>query len=465
MASSERLTPPRETAGLPATAALLLASDHNLYWEVRLKNKSPTQQRREKQDEFGRVLAARMQELQYTPKRLALELGVDPATTRNWVRAKASCGGRFSQILNILFPNLHVLHGERVAFIRLFNEGWGGNIPLPLPPERPIPLSGKYLIGGEELEIILMDFRPSGYSYDLFESSLVPWVEPPIPPAWADRYELALKEAREQMRKGEINDNPIVALRQIVPSRTGSGEPPGFLMAFSEMRYIEKRAAIILYNKYLDADEKAELTGEVLGWQLHPNLSRCLNVQVAVITSDWKFMFSRRSSTVINGGKIACGIAETMEDQDKVSSLGRHAPDVFKAAIRGLEQEAGIRLPQSTVDPHSAVKFIALAFDTEYYEPQFIGVADFRNAGPLREETRAEKIQQGLLTGAAKDRWENREIIFADFSTDAMMSFLAENKPTDYGLLAAVLSLQHEGESFARIEASYRAAKSRRRAL
>lgn len=126
------------------------------------------------------------------------------------------------------------------------------------------------------------------------------------------------------------------------------------------------------------------------------------------------------------------------------------------AALRGLVQEAGISFEGSRTDPHSVVKFLSLSFDMEYYEPQFIGVADFRKAsGPLLEYTRSVNIQRGLQSGAAKDKWENKELVFVDFELEPIFGFIAKNKLTDYGLLCVIQCLLYADYEMLEIEAAY----------
>ena len=409
---------------------------------------------------WGLAMQARMERLGISQAALGRTMEYDAKAVRNWLAGKNSCK-RINKLADVLFPGAGDSDPEKQAFVRqhdnAFNDerhgqpGPGGTGDPPPPPEPPNN-DGSFRLGDIEARMIVLDQKRSGYSYAEFRSVLVDWADPPMPEAWKERWSAAAAEASELLRAGDINDNPIVALRNVWPRRDGVGEPNGFHLTFSTINYVEKRTATIFFNKFLSPAERHALLEDVRDWRLHPILARCLNTNVAVVTSDGKIMFARRSGRIINPGKAVCGIAETMDESDITAPDGRTAPDIFRAALRGLDQEFGIDLQQVPDNPHDVVKLLSLTFDMDYYEPVFVGVADFRKASAkLRAMATARNIEDGLRSGRAKDRWENKDVSFVDLALQPIFDYVHRNDLTSYGIVCLIHALQFAGFSDERI--------------
>lgn len=408
--------------------------------------------------DWGLAMKARMKRLGISQAALGRMMGYDGKAVRNWMAGENSCK-RINKLAEVLFPGAGDSDPEKQAFVRQHDRAFNDERPPAQPGDQEIerPLlppnnDGSFRLGDIEARMLVLDQMRSGYSYAEFQSKIVDWEEPPMPEAWKERWSGAAAKASELLRAGQINDNPTVALRKMRQRRDGVGEPNGFHLTFSAMTYVKKRTATIFFNEFLSPAERHVLLEDVRDWRLHPILARCLNTNVAVITSDGKFMFARRSDRVINPGKAVCGIAETMEEGDIIAPDGRAAPDVFRAALRGLDQEFGIDLKQAPDNPHDVVKFISLTFDMDYYEPIFLGVADFRKASAkLRTMGTARNIEDGLRSGRAKDRWENKDVSFVDLALQPIFDYVHRNQLTSYGTVCLVHALQFAGFSDERI--------------
>lgn len=283
--------------------------------------------------EFGEIISSRLDALGLSRNDLAKRMRVSYVTIHNGIVGKTSCGKRLDALAELLYPNRGRWYRAKVDFINAHNRAF--HIPeleLPHVKEDWLSSSGGMTFAGRELSMMVLDYCREGYSYTEFNSELVTWCEPKAPDIWHDRLNAALLEAETQRKEGHINNNPIVALREVKPRREGSGEIQGFHMKFSEINYVIKRAGILFYNKLMTGAEQKLLLDDVREWRLHPILSRCLNTQIGIITSDGKFMFARRASHIINGGKVACGVAETMEAGDILSREGLNKPDVFRGS-------------------------------------------------------------------------------------------------------------------------------------
>ena len=421
--------------------------------------------------DWGTLLQERLDRIGMPQAHLARLMRVDRTAVRNWVAGSNSCKG-VNSLADILFPDAGGTDPEKREFIRKHDEafaythkpklppGSSSKQPPVTPPPPPDPEDegeGGFRLGDIAARMLVLDHARSGYRYGEFRSSLVLWEEPPMPEDWRERWSKAADKAEGLRRDGHINDNSIVALRDVKPRREGVGEPSGFEMTFSTMSYVAKRTATIFFNEFLIPAERATLLEDVRGWRLHPILSRCLNTQVAVITSDSKFMFARRSGHVINPGKTVCGVAETMEEGDRIAPDGRGGPDVFSAALRGLVQEFGIDLGDAPDNPHDVIKLVSLSFDMDFYEPIFIGIADFREAsGVLRQQATARNIEDGLRTGRAKDKWENKDVTFVDFRLQPLFDHVVKHPLASYATVCLVQALQFAGFSDERIVEEHR---------
>jgi len=228
----------------------------------------------------------------------------------------------------------------------------------------------------------------------------------------------------------KIQDNDLMALKSIQIVRDGEKEHQKLKLFFTKNKYTHHRA---MQKVWEGLDEKTK-------WDyFHGSVNTCsefatsLGVQVAVISADGYFIFTRRARHLSLPGGILCGITEGMNQDD----MTRGTPDIFKTAIRGVKEELGIDVK----DTH-AVHFTTIFSSFITYHLGFIGYIDLRQpvVGPTNHLTKEEVME--AFANAPKDKYETEELVPVKLELEPMRSFIEEEydkgKLIGGALLAAI---------------------------
>jgi len=187
-----------------------------------------------------------------------------------------------------------------------------------------------------------------------------------------------------------------------------------------DLNLAEPPATLTLRQKYLRGDVVSQPV---------PFLASSFGVVLAVITKDRKLILSRRSeSTGPRPGELDVSIVEGIHPTLDRSST-HHGPDLYRAAIRGAEEEVGVKLVQDQIT------FLGFGVDMDYYQWNIIGVARITETATdaLRNRERG--------TGG---KWETKEFEIVDFEPRAVLTHLKERKIWSTGLITAYWALVHE---------------------
>ncbi len=165
-----------------------------------------------------------------------------------------------------------------------------------------------------------------------------------------------------------------------------------------------------------------------------PEFSSILGVNLNIITVDGYLVIAERSNqTDVAAGKLHTSVAENMLRPTDAGTNG--APDPFRCAVRGVQEELGLVLNIDNVE------FTAFGVQPELCQYSLIGSARV-------PETRAE-VEEIRSQAIPKDKCENRRLIFVPCNPNAIAEFMHENRDRWFaiGQAAVVLSLFQLGYS------------------
>ncbi len=293
----------------------------------------------------------------------------------------------------------------------------------------------------------LVDFVQSSYPRGAIQSRRVS-TSADIPPAYISAYARHLAIFSEKLNRREIFEGtPKVAPARIVLDRNKGDESKALYIEYCISRgYVHQRAATATFQGLPPADRESICRDPVA--TMVPFFSNSLGVSLGVISSDGKLVFVRRGgATAVNSGKIVCGVVEGMT----VDDLSEQAIDPHLAARRALREELSIELTDADA---KTISISGLAFNDDFHEWNFIGLADFRALAP-RFSSR--EIEASKHLALAHDAWEVNALEFEDFSIESVAAYALANanRLTNYAKVTAVLALLCSGFKSADVTAAF----------
>jgi hypothetical protein len=179
-----------------------------------------------------------------------------------------------------------------------------------------------------------------------------------------------------------------------------------------------------------------------------PQFASCFGVDLNLITKDGYLILAERSQqTYIDAGKIQTSVGEGLL---RPTDGGRDgAPDPFRCAIRGAQEEIGILLD------YQDIEFTTFSVSPTYYQYYLIGTIHIPH-------TRAD-IEELRQLATPKDKWAIRRLLFVPCNPDslAQFSFPIWDQWEQAGLAKAVISLLDSGYSKKAIDAAFIRAQSK----
>jgi hypothetical protein len=212
-------------------------------------------------------------------------------------------------------------------------------------------------------------------------------------------------QLRIQEETGEPTyfNGPMVALSSYKVSRTPDSEDTRISLSFLETDYYSFLSTSMSMNEEIKNSEGISSTIQTT-YLSHPDytnpipyIATSFGVNLSIVTNDDLLVISERGSNVSHyGGMYSVPILESVNPSvDKIRNVDRL--DIYNTAIRGAEEELGIR-----INPEE-VKLTSLNIDTKYYLYGFSGfiVTDkysFEELIALRARGIKDKTESGGLT-------------------------------------------------------------------
>jgi hypothetical protein len=180
-----------------------------------------------------------------------------------------------------------------------------------------------------------------------------------------------------------------------------------------------------------------------------PEFSSVLGINLNLFTKDGYLIVTERDPQIqIAAGKLHTSVAEGLLRPTDTGLQG--APDPFRCALRGAEEEIGVVLPSD------GIVFTAFGVQSTLCQYSLIGWCQI-------EEKKAD-IENLYSLAVPKDKWENQTLFFVPCNPKAIAKFVIGNRDSwsPIGLAAVVLSLFQMGYDKIEIEKAFLQAQTNR---
>ncbi|KAI8491442.1 hypothetical protein Bbelb_306420 [Branchiostoma belcheri] len=320
---------------------------------------------------------------------------------------------------------------------------------------------------GESTEGFRYDgIRPQGYPKECLECYVEVKDKPnhDVPEDWGDLqydYDEHYKTFRFQADQKIIDDNPMLALKQLVTDRAGPEEEQklelkldvlplynwglmaarhlslscGLILSkfkwwkFVESTYCHHRAMREIWRSFQEPEQRERVPCKSI---VHPHYSTSFGLHVAILTNEGpdnpqKFIFARRAKRegMASPGAFTCGAVESCSVKDYiVRENGDTYVSLLKTATRGLDEELRVDLQDS--DPEALVlNTVYLKFDN--HEWGLCGYVDLTDPRIARGAQLSFDQLRGRFTTGPKDKFEHEEVVAVDFELVPMVEFVRQN--------------------------------------
>lgn len=143
--------------------------------------------------------------------------------------------------------------------------------------------------------------------------------------------------------------------------------------------------------------------------------SHSFGVNIVVITKDNQIILTRRSESVgVNKQMYHISVNEGV-NRTFDRGVDTQAPNVYRAAIRGLIEELGIQNVEE-----DDITYLSFGVDTRYSQWGLLGKA--------KVDKTAQEIFDWRSRGV-KDKWETEEIVAIPYEVKDVVKFVAEHQP------------------------------------
>jgi len=178
-----------------------------------------------------------------------------------------------------------------------------------------------------------------------------------------------------------------------------------------------------------------------------PQFSTILGVNVNVVTKDGYVIVTEGSQKLpIGAGQLRPSVNENLLRPTDAGADA--APDPFRCALRGAQEELGLVLNPEEVE------FTAFGVEPNLCQYSLFGWCQVN-------ETRSE-VEELRTLAIPKDKWENRNLLFVPCKPESVARFVFSNKERwlVFGLVAILLSLFQTGYTKSQVEQAFLHAQS-----
>ena len=178
-----------------------------------------------------------------------------------------------------------------------------------------------------------------------------------------------------------------------------------------------------------------------------PEFASILGVNLNLITKDGYIILTERSSqAVVAGGRLHTSVGENLLRPTDAGQSG--APDPFRCALRGAQEELGVTLNYEDV-----------VFSTFTVVPDLCQYSLIATIQIQQTRTEVEELRRFAVPS---DKWENRRLLFYPHNPDSIAQFTVStwDRWFHVALAAVILSLSDAGYPKKQIAASFSHARS-----
>ena len=340
-----------------------------------------------------------------------------------------------------------------VAAERLYGitAGIHRRTPAILPQAAQAPARGEdrrpadmYTVGAAGHSIYVRQYAPEGFQRTNLTSHAV---EQQTPQTLINRLEPGLRPLPVQEIGGRIaakreliEQTPgawnaeTVALRQVEVSRTGTSEDPVLNLGFAKSDYASFQVIASAWEEHAGTrNGRQPAAAEML--DVLPGLSNSFGINLTIETADGQLLLTTRSAKTASAGNLRhISVNEGMSVADEDPAIG--APDPYRTAVRGIEEELGAQLGEDLQD---RIVFHSLICDVARYEWALLGHVNLAGT-----EWTSDAFLDCRKLGMAADSWESNGLQFIPMTAASLQDALADDSDwIGHGYLNLLFSAVH----------------------
>jgi hypothetical protein len=226
-------------------------------------------------------------------------------------------------------------------------------------------------------------------------------------------------------------NGPQYALQKFALDRTIPEENLAVTFTFKESDYYTFLATIMSLDKNF-VSPPAYMTLRQKYFEGHnylepiPFLAVGFGVVLVIISKDNKLILTKRSPNAgARPGELDVSVVEGVHPiLDR--STKAICPDLYRTAIRGAKEEAGIDIIENEIS------FLGFGVDTEYYQWNMIGTAQI--------QLKANEVAISHARGTS-GKWETKDFVIIDSNPQEAFSYLKDKKIWSMGMIAIYWTL------------------------
>jgi hypothetical protein len=245
----------------------------------------------------------------------------------------------------------------------------------------------------------------------------------------------ATEHVQHLLKEKKIWENTIYALKDVTAYRSSGEEVPELLVYVQKNLYTHSRTMLNVYQTLVE-EQNDELFSNAMQDFSNWNWFSCsLGTQIAVITTDNKIIFARRSLKVTPGGHMyQCTAVETVDVRDADEN---GLPNIWKASARALKEETGIEFSNADVYKICITGLMC----RKDFMAGFVGFVDLSttDVGMNSKEVMENFVTgKGVDTQLESDKWEAVE-----FNPSSVFEFMNQNRISPLAVHCAILALKN----------------------
>ncbi|KAK3101518.1 hypothetical protein FSP39_004162 [Pinctada imbricata] len=248
---------------------------------------------------------------------------------------------------------------------------------------------------------------------------------------------------KEKAMKGEIENNPKAALKELIILREGDDEEQRLQLRFKETEYCHQQAMRFVWRSLTEEERNLTVPCKT---EVSDCFSNTFGLQICVLTYEGdgnpqKFMFPQRANRtgIPTPGAYTGGAVEGASVLDYTPDGKSY--DLVQTAVRGLKEELSIEL---SIEEREVICITTLYLAFDNYEWGMCGFLDLSDPRLSENNRVSAAVLQDRFVSGPKDKFEHSKVKFVPFALEDMVQFLYENHENvaSYAKAAVVKVLQ-----------------------
>lgn len=392
----------------------------------------------------------RLREVGMERKAFAKKMGVTTRRRTDWINGSGILAKRFRKIHELLgsLPD-NLSHLILPGGLPLNSRTALGK-PSYLSPSQAVQETDFFTLCGRGNDFFVLDGDGVMSYSPLNIHCRVDPTAPSLPPEVLQLRRI-IEEEQSHNRKGGRDahwNGPQLALTNYAIFRSGGLELPGVTFTFAPSDYFTFLATVKSIDRPIRKGKTQTTLRELYvpaGEQFAtpvPFMAHGFGVVLVLVTKDEHVLLQRRASSLgARAQELDVSVVEAVHPEKDSAVIGA-VPDLYRTAVRGCVEEAGVEVDAGNV------RFLGFGVDRRYYQWNILGLV----RTDLTARQAAERRSRGI-----SGKWEARSYQAVAFNPISLFQFLLSESMWSTAWCALYWSLVNYGYSPSHV---YQAAES-----